>query len=57
MCVLHAGPDLLYKAEISLIDALVGFERQLTLLDGSRVPITHDQVGGQAASLVGLELF
>lgn len=35
----------MYKKAISLMDALLGFERMLTLLDGRRVPVVHDQVG------------
>eukprot|EP00903_Cladosiphon_okamuranus_P013217 g12328.t1 len=38
------GADLVHKKTISLMDALLGFERKLTLLDGKRVPIVHDQV-------------
>lgn len=38
------GADLVHKKTISLMDALLGFERMLTLLDGTRVPIFHDQV-------------
>lgn len=34
----------MHKKTISLMDALLGFERMLTLLDGRRVPIVHDQV-------------
>lgn len=40
---LRAGAHLLYRAKISLIDALLGFWRRLTLPDGMRVPIIHDQ--------------
>ena len=39
------GADLVYKKKISLMDALLGFERMLTLLDGRRVPVVHDEVG------------
>lgn len=38
------GANLVHKKTISLMDALLGFERRLTLLDGRRVPIVHDQV-------------
>ena len=34
----------MHKKTISLMDALLGFERKLTLLDGRRIPIVHDQV-------------
>lgn len=45
------GANLSYKAKISLVDALLGFERKLTLLDGTRVPIVHDQVTGDPAAV------
>ncbi|CAM9524255.1 unnamed protein product [Ectocarpus fasciculatus] len=50
------GADLIYRKKISLIDALLGFERMLTLLDGTRVPIVHDQVtlSGYQQELPGL---
>ncbi|CAM9756118.1 unnamed protein product [Pylaiella littoralis] len=38
------GADLVYKKSISLMDALLGFERMLTLLDGTRIPIVHDEI-------------
>eukprot|EP00752_Nemacystus_decipiens_P008329 g7444.t1 len=38
------GADLVHKKTISLMEALLGFERWLTLLDGRRIPIVHDQV-------------
>lgn len=38
------GADLVYKARISLINALQGFERKLTLLNGTRVAVVHDEV-------------
>ncbi len=41
----YIGANLVYKKAISLMDALLGFERMLTLLDGRRVPVVHDQVG------------
>lgn len=44
------GADLMYKKAISLMDALLGFERMLTLLDGRRVPVVHDQVGAWRSS-------
>lgn len=38
------GGHLLYKAQIPLIDALVGFQRNLTLLTGEKLLINHDIV-------------
>lgn len=47
----HPGADLVYKKKISLLDALQGFERMLTLLDGSRVRIIHDEVPDPLATI------
>lgn len=39
-----AGADLVYTKSISLMDALLGFKRKLTLLDGRRVSVVHKEV-------------
>ena len=36
--------DLLYEARVDLVDALVGFSKFLTHLDGRKIPIVHDIV-------------
>ena len=38
------GTDLLYKARISLVEALVGFKKKLTLPQGHSIVIDHDGV-------------
>lgn len=39
-----ARGDLEYSAKISLVDALVGFNRTVKHLDGRKVPVVHDVV-------------
>lgn len=41
----------MHKKTISLMDALLGFERRLTLLDGRRIPVVHDQVTSTGCGL------
>ena len=35
------GDALVYRARVPLLEALVGFERRLTLLDGERLEVAH----------------
>ena len=38
------GSDLIYKARVDLVEALVGFEKYVKHLDGRHIPIVHDVV-------------
>ena len=40
----QAGSDLRYSMDVSLVDALVGFERMITHLDGREINVKHDIV-------------
>ena len=40
----QAGSDLRYSIDVSLVDALVGFERTITHLDGREISVKHDIV-------------
>ena len=48
------GEYVLHKAGVSLLDDLLGFWRRLTLPDGMRVPIIHDQAREGDLTLLSL---
>ena len=52
------GSSLIYDAKVTLLDALVGFERKLTLLDGRRIAVNHETPSFHGFSMryVGLGL-